>query len=81
MHVAFRGMRLAPGVFACGDVLRFSKIGRALIQRGVEVVDFHENPVRHAVVVVAAVIVRIRWKVTGEWIDPRARTDLALVAI
>ena len=33
---------------------------------------------RHAVVVVAAVIVCSRWKVPGERIDPRAGTDLVL---
>ena len=75
------GMRLAPGVFARGDILRFSKIGRALIECRVEIVHVHENPVRHAVVVVPAVVVRSRWKVTSEGIDPRARTDLVLVAI
>src|SRR5262249_40521534 len=80
-HVALSGMRLAPGEFARGHILRFSKVGRALIKRCVEVVGFHENPVRYAVVVVAAVIVRIRWKVASEWIDPGTRTDLGLVPI
>ncbi len=74
-------MRLAPGVFTRGDILRFSKVGRALIERCVEIVHVHENPVRHAVVVVAAVVIGARWKVTSEGIDPRARTDLALVAV
>ena len=32
IHVALRRMRLAPGVFTRGDVLRFSKVGRALIK-------------------------------------------------
>ena len=32
IHVALPGMRLAPGVFMRGDVLAFSKIGRALIK-------------------------------------------------
>ena len=81
IHVAFRRMRLAPAVFARGDILRFSKVGRALIKVVVEIIDLNANPVRHAVVVVAAVIVRSRWKVTSEWIDPGARTDLVLVAI
>src|SRR5205823_13578507 len=45
IHVAFRGMRLAPAVFARGDILRLSEIGRALIERCVEIVHFHENPV------------------------------------
>ena len=65
-------MRLAPGVFTRGDILGFSKVCRALIKRRVEVVDFHKNPVRHAVVVVAAVIVRVRWKGPGKRIDPGA---------
>src|ERR1700757_3391161 len=72
IHVAFRGMRLAPGVFTRGDILRFSEIGGALIERGIEVVDFDEKPMRNAVMIVAAVIVRIGWKATSEWIDPRA---------
>ena len=74
-------MRLAPAVFARGDILRFSKVGRALIKCCVEIVHVHENPVRHAVVDVPAVIVRSRRKVTSEWVDPCARTDLVLVAI
>ena len=32
IHVAFCGMRLAPAVFARGDILRLSKVGRALIK-------------------------------------------------
>jgi hypothetical protein len=74
-------MRLAPAVFARGDILRFGKIGRALIKCCVEIVDFHENAMRHAVVVMTAMIVRRRRKVASEWIDPRARTNLVLIAI
>ena len=74
-------MRLAPAVLARCDILRFSKIGRALIECCVEIVDFHQNPVRHAVVIVTAVIVRSCWKVTSEWIDPRARANLVLVTV
>ncbi|PYL65098.1 MAG: hypothetical protein DMF20_09300 [Verrucomicrobia bacterium] len=59
----------------------FSKIFRALIECCVEVVNVHENPVRQAVVVVAAVIVCGRWKVTSKWIDPRARPNLVLIAV
>ena len=36
---------------------------------------------RYPIVVVAAVLIRRRWKVAGKWIDPRAGTDLVLVAI
>ena len=74
-------MSLAPGVFVRGHVLRFGKIGRAWVQCGIQIIDLHQNPVRHAIVVVAAVIVRRRWKVASEWIDPCTRTDLVLVAI
>ena len=81
IHVAFRGMRLAPAVFARGDILSFSKVGRALIERCVEIVHFHAYPVRHAIVIMPVVIVCIRWKVTSERVDPGARTDLVLVAV
>ena len=60
VHVALPGMRLAPGVFTRGDILRFGEIGRAYIERCIEVVHFHENPVRHAVVHVAGMVIRIR---------------------
>ena len=56
------GMRLAPAVFVRGDILRFGKVGRALIQRCVQIIDFNQNPMRYTVVAVAAVIVRRRWK-------------------
>ena len=81
IHVALSGMRLAPGEFVRGHVLRFSKIAGACIQRGIQVIDLHDNPVRDAIMIVAAVLVRRRWKVAGKWIDPRSRTDLALVAV
>ena len=72
---------LAPGILVRGHVLRFGKIARAWIQRGIQIIDLHQNPMRYAVVVVAAVLVRCRWKVAGKWIDPCTRTDLVLVAI
>ena len=60
-----------------GHVLRFGKIGsRALIECGIQIIDLNQNPVRYAVVAVAAVLIRRRWKVAGEWIDPCTRTDL-----
>ena len=62
VHVALPGMALTPGVFMWANVYRFAKIGRPLIKVLVEIVDFHANPVRHAIVVVAAVIVRGRRK-------------------
>ena len=64
-----------------GHVLRFDKIARAWVQCGIQIIDLHQNPMRYAIVVVAAVLVRRRWKVAGKWIDPCTRTDLVLVAI
>ena len=32
IHVAFAGMRLAPGVFMRSDILGFGEVGRALIK-------------------------------------------------
>src|SRR6476660_9564488 len=69
-------MRLAPGVFMWGDVLRFSEIGRTCVERGVQVVSLNDDPVRHAIVRVTTVIVRIRRIRTGERIDPGARTQV-----
>ncbi len=80
-HVALAGMCLAPGVLMRRDVLRFGKVGCALVKRRVEIVDFHDDPVRNAAVIVAAVIIRVRWEVTSEWIDPGTRTNLGLVAV
>ena len=57
VHVAFPGVSLAPGVLMRSDQLRFAVIGRARIHRGVEVVSFHQNPVRRAVVSVAGVTI------------------------
>ena len=45
IHVALVRMRLAPGVFARGDVLRFGEIGRARILRWVQVAHRHCYPV------------------------------------
>ena len=63
------------------DVLRFGKIRRTRIQRCVQIINVNSNPVRYAVVVVAAVIVRVRWKDARERVHPRAGTDLVLVGI
>jgi len=57
IHVALTGMCLAPGVFVGADVCRFAKIGRTWIQACIQVRDVHADPVRNAVVTVAAVIV------------------------
>ena len=60
-------VRDAPGTRCIrrGDILRFGEVGRALIEVVFEIVHFHENPVRHAVVGVAAVIVG-RLRVVGK---------------
>lgn len=69
-------MRLAPAVFVRGHVLRFSEIGRALVERGVQVISLNDNPVRYAIVRMTAVVVRVRRIRTGERIDPGARTQI-----
>ena len=56
VHVALSGVSLAPGVLMRSDVLRFGEVRRAHIQRRVQVAAFHKNPVRCAVVNVAAVV-------------------------
>ena len=71
-HVAFRRMRLAPGVFMRADVGGFAIIGRAWIPPWDQVTRFHQDPVRYAVVDMAAVVVRVRWERSRERIDPRA---------
>jgi hypothetical protein len=81
IHVAFRRVSLAPGILVRGHVLRFDKIARAWVQCGIQIIDLHQNPMRYAIVIVAAVLVRRRWKVAGKWINPCSRTDLVLVAI
>jgi hypothetical protein len=76
VHVAFPRMRLAPAIFVWGDVLCFSEIARALIEVLVQVIDLNDNPVRHAVVRVTTVVVRVRRIRSGERIDPGARTEV-----
>src|ERR1043166_7164816 len=74
-------MRLAPCVFMRADVCRLSKVARPSVLRGVEIANVHPDPVRHAIVTVAAVVVRIRREISRERIDPCARSDLVLVAV
>ena len=81
IHVAFRGMRLAPCVLVRSYILRFGKVGRALVQVLVQIIDFNPDPMRYAVVCVAAVIVCRGWKSPGERIDPGARTDAGLATV
>ena len=81
VHVALPRVSLAPGVLRRSYVLRLGVIRRARIQRRVQVVTFHKNPMRRACVNVAAVVVCSRWKGTGERIHPSARTQAALARI
>src|ERR1700746_2331812 len=63
------------------NVCGFSKVTGAWIKALVQIIDIHANPVRHAVMVVAGVIVRVRRKRSCERIDPGARTQLALLPV
>jgi len=74
-------MRLAPGVFVRANVGRFTKIGRAWIPRWGQVSHVNENPMGYAIVVVAGVVVIIRWESSGKGIDPCAGSNQILVAI
>jgi hypothetical protein len=71
-HVALVRMTLAPGVFMRTNVGGFSKIGCARILRRVQVAGLDPDPVRHPVMVVAAVVVGGRWEGASKWIDPGA---------
>jgi len=72
VHVALARMTLAPRVFVRNDVFRFGKIQSALVLGRNQVTRFHQDPVRYAVVDVAAVVVGVRWERARERIDPRA---------
>ena len=74
-------MRLAPGIFMRADIGGFAKISRTRIFARDQITRLHANPVRHAVVMVAAVVVGIRWEGTGKGIDPGTRADAVLVAV
>jgi hypothetical protein len=81
VHVALPRVSLAPGVYLRSYVLSFGVIRRARIHRRVQVVAFHENPVRCASVNVARVVVCSRWEDAGKGIHPGARTQLVLIRI
>jgi hypothetical protein len=81
IHVALAGMRLTPGIFMRSDILTFSKISGACIERGVQIIDLNSNSVRYSVVAVAAVVIRSIRKLPGKWFDPGARTDAILLCI
>lgn len=80
-HVAFSRVRLAPGVLMRGDVGCFAIIRSARILSWNQVSHVSQDPMRHTIVVVAAVIIGVRGERAGEGIDPRARADAILVAI
>jgi len=81
VHVALPGMILAPCVLVWSYILGFGKVRRALIQVLVQIVDFNPDPMRYAVVRMAAVVVCRGWISTREGIDPCARADAGLTAI
>src|SRR3954469_24733188 len=78
IHVALAGMGLAPGILVRRDVLHLRVVGRARVGRGVEISRRDREPVRCGRMGVAGVIVSGGRKDAGEWIDPRARTELRL---
>ena len=80
-HVAFSRVRLAPRVLMRGDVGCFAIIRSARILSWDQVSHVGQDPVRHTIVVVAAVVVGGRGERSRERIDPRARPDLILVAV
>ena len=58
VHVAFAGMRLAPGVFMGGNILAFREVGGAYIKILIQIIHLNPHPVRHAIVGMAAMAVR-----------------------
>src|SRR5262249_525609 len=83
IHVALVGMTLAPSPFVWHNVFRFGKIRCPLVYRSVQVVNVHQNSVRRYVMNVASMVigVRVLGEISGEWIDPGARTDQVLGAV
>ena len=81
VHVAFAGMIMAPHVLVGSHILGFGEVRRALIQALIQIIHFNPDPMRYAVVGMAAVTVCRGWISTGEGIDPCARTDAVLAAI
>ena len=63
------------------DVRGFAEIGRTRISAWHDITRLDTNPVRHAVMLVAGVVVGIRGKRSGERIDPGTRADQVLVTI
>src|ERR1051325_5476137 len=80
-HVALGWMRLAPRVLMRAEISGFAKIGCTRILGCVEITSLNPDPMRDPVVVVASMVVGVRWERPGEGIDPCSRTDAALVTI
>ena len=78
VHVALPRMSLAPGVFMGSDVLTFGPVGRARIQRCVQIALLHLEPVRRPGMGMARVVVCGRWEGAGKGIYPCARTQPTL---
>ncbi len=74
-------MRLTPCIFMRTNVGGFAKITCTRISPWHYISRLHQDPVRHTVVNMTGVVVGIRGKRSGEWIDPGARADEILVAI
>ena len=55
--VAFAGMCNAPLILMWSDILPFYKVCRARIECCVQVIDLNQDPMRHAIVRVAGVVV------------------------
>jgi len=80
-HVALVWMRLAPGILMGTDVSSFAKIAGSRILPWDQISRLDQDPVRHAIMAMAAMIVGSRWKRTRERVNPGARADAILVAI
>lgn len=63
------------------DVSGFAKIAGARISRWHYITRFHQDPVRHTVVNMTAVVVGVGRERSSERIDPCARADAVLVAV
>ena len=63
------------------NVGRFAEIAGSRILRWDQITRLHQDPVRHAIMAMAAVIISSRRKRTREGVNPGARADAVLVAI
>ena len=80
-HVALIRVRLTPGKFMGADIGGFAIISRAHVLGWDQVSLVHQDPVRDAVVAVAAVIVGSIWERASERIDPCARANAVLITV